>query len=292
MTTWTSSAGHSVQKPLDLLSRFIFFYPAWKGSGVKVCGNFLFMREANQNVMRIGGDWRDWHITLRRSWRKAWRSRSTSSARRTSHATAASVSELPKLGVHTWPHETSTTKKEFRNMDVFVFDVSFLSGPYVNEPDFFNVSFALVLRNFRPLFFLGLRTVQPSAFIGTNVFNHSWCLGVCLFVRSFLVPLGAHWLGHQVRPRHRHLRHGLLRAFEPPRQPREESQVEGGKGGRRTQVEEGPTIPGSSKYVFVFLPFGRFFFFGKNAQIICIYIYTYLEDAGMKGQKTYRKNEV
>ena len=64
-------------------------------------------------------------------------------------------------------------------------------------------------------------------------------------------PSGAHWLGHQVRSRHRHLRHGLLCAFEPPRQPREESQVEGGKGGRRTQVEEGPTRPGSSKYVFV-----------------------------------------
>ena len=98
-------------------------------------------------------------------------------------------------------------------------------------------------------------------------------------------PSGAHWFGHQVRSRHRHLRHGLLRAFEPPRQPREESQVEGGKGGRRTQVEEGPTIPGSSKYVFVFcLLVG--FFLAKWAKF-----YIYLDNAGIKGQKTYRKND-
>ena len=40
-------------------------------------------------------------LTLRRSWRKVWRSRSTSSARRTLHATAALASALRKLGLYT-----------------------------------------------------------------------------------------------------------------------------------------------------------------------------------------------
>ena len=60
-----------------------------------------------------------------------------------------------------------------------------------------------------------------------------------LFTRFQILHSGAHRLGHQVRPWHRYLRHGLLRAPLPARQPCEEPQVEGGKGGLCSQAEEG-----------------------------------------------------
>ena len=54
MTTWTSSAGHTVQISLGSIVKVHIFLPCMKGIRSKSLRKLLFMSEANQNVMRIG----------------------------------------------------------------------------------------------------------------------------------------------------------------------------------------------------------------------------------------------
>ncbi len=128
MMAWTSSpASQNNGQRGWIYCQESYFYPAWKGwSGS--CRNFKKLPSEPEchEDWRDWWDWWDWHsiffffapwpIAPRRSWRKVWRSKSMSSARRTLHATAASASASPKLGLHA---HVKQRKKGFRSMDVF-----------------------------------------------------------------------------------------------------------------------------------------------------------------------------